>query len=172
MANGSIAAVDKVVVGLVTGRGASRVGVGGPGKASRVVVVVVAVVSWGGDSLGVKGLPPFEISKGKGLFADEGGGEGGLGRVLSDRVGVGVGLVAKEVCRGGRVGSFPSYVRGCSFVGGIVIVVMRVTVTRGGSDGEVWSSVLWQWWSPWEATCVHVLERMCALVACHCFFFL
>lgn len=51
-----------------------------------------------------------------------------------------------------------------------MVVVMRVAVTRGGSDREVWSGVLWQRRSSWEATCVHVLERMCALVACHFFF--
>lgn len=100
MAKGSIAVVHNVVVGLVTRRSATRVGVGGPGKASRVFVVVV-VASWGGNSLRVKGLPPFEISKSKRLFADEGGGEGGLGGLLSDRVRVGVRLVAKEACRGG-----------------------------------------------------------------------
>lgn len=55
-------------------------------------------------------------------------------------------------------------------MGGGGIVVIGIAMDRGGSDREVGSSVLWQWWSPWKATCLHVLERMCALVARHCFF--
>lgn len=88
-----VIAANVVVIGL-TGRGASGVGRGGPGEASGIAVDV----SWGDDGLRVKGLPPLEVAKSKGLFADDGGGEGSGGGVLSDRVGVGEGLVTKEVC--------------------------------------------------------------------------